>query len=148
MILVDTSVWISVLRDASRRPLLEAALGGAAPALSRFTQLELLAGCRDESDWDLLAGYLAAQDYLELGDESWPQATRMLFDLKRRGKDVSSAISCCIAQLAIENDLLLLHGDPDFEAIAEVRNLRQRRLELGGEKAPRGPRTGGRSPSA
>jgi predicted nucleic acid-binding protein len=140
--LVDTSVWLAVLRDASGRAPLEAALAGAAPVFSRFTQLELLAGCKGERDWDLLAGYLAAQDYLELGDESWPHATRMLFDLRRRRKEVSSAISCCIAQLAIENDLLLLHSDPDFETIAEVRNLRQRRLELGGEKArPRRSRT-------
>jgi predicted nucleic acid-binding protein len=33
-----------------------------------------------------------------------------------------------VAQLAIEHDLLLLHRDPDFEVIAEVRSLRQRRL--------------------
>jgi hypothetical protein len=54
----------------------------------------------------------------------------MLFDLRRRKKGVSSTISCCIAQLAIDHDLLLLHSDPDFEAIAQVRKLRQRRIDL------------------
>jgi predicted nucleic acid-binding protein len=98
--------------------------------LARFTQLELLAGCRDERDWDVLHAYLEAQDYVELAAESWPQATRMLLDLRRRRKRVASAITCCVAQLALENDLLLLHRDADFEAIAEVRNLRQRRLTL------------------
>ncbi len=110
--------------------MLEAALGGAAPVLSRFTQLELLAGCRDERHWDVLHGYLEAQDYVELDAQSWVQATRMFFDLRRRRKKVSSAITCCVAQLAIDHDLLLLHHDADFEAIAEVRNLRQRRLAL------------------
>jgi predicted nucleic acid-binding protein len=109
---------------------LEAALAGTPPVLSRFTQLELLAGCRDERQWDLLNGYLAAQDYVELAAESWSQATRLYFDLRRRKKEVSSAITCCVAQLALDHDLLLLHADRDFEAIAAVRNLRQRRLAL------------------
>ena len=98
--------------------------------LSRFTQLELLAGCRDERQWDVLHGYLEAQDYVELQPESWAEATRMYFDLERRKKKVASPITCCIAEIAIENDLLLLHDDPDFVAIAEVRDLRQRRLRL------------------
>jgi hypothetical protein len=98
--------------------------------LSRFTQLELLAGCRDERQWDVLQSYLEAQDYVELAPESWVEATRMYFDLERRKKKVASAITCCIAEIAIEHDLLLLHADPDFEAIAEVRKLRQRRLAV------------------
>jgi predicted nucleic acid-binding protein len=98
--------------------------------LSRFTQLELLAGCRDERQWDVLQGYLEAQDYVELGAETWVQATRILLDLERTKKKVTSAITCCVAQLAIDHDLLLLHRDEDFEAIAEVRNLRERRLAL------------------
>ena len=128
IILVDTSVWVAVLGDASRRAALESALAGAAPLLSRFTQLELLAGCRDERQWDVLQPYLEAQDYVELGAESWVEATRIFFDLQRRKRKVESPITCCVAQLAIEHDLLLLHRDPDFEAIAEIRNLRQRRL--------------------
>ena len=98
--------------------------------LSRFTQLELLAGCRDERQWDVLHGYLEAQDYVELEPESWVEATRMFFELERGRKKVASPITCCVAQLAIEHDLLLLHADRDFEAIASVRDLRQRRLAL------------------
>lgn len=128
IILVDTSVWVAVLGGSSRRAALEAALGGTAPVLSRFTQLELLAGCRDERQWDVLRAYLEAQDYVELGPESWVEATRTFFDLERRKRKVGSPITCCVAQLAIEHDLLLLHRDADFEAIAEVRSLRQRRL--------------------
>jgi hypothetical protein len=96
--------------------------------LSRFTQLELLAGCRDERQWDVLQDYLAAQDYVELAAEGWVQATRLYLDLERRQRKVASPITCCIAELAIEHDLLLLHSDPDFEAIAAMSDLRQRRL--------------------
>src|SRR6185369_10797621 len=108
------SVWIAVLEDGTRRRALEAALGGEPPVLSRFTQLELLAGCRDERQWDVLRGYLEAQDYVELDTAGWAQATRLLLDLERRRKKATSAITCCIAELAIEHDLLLLHRDADF----------------------------------
>ena len=44
MLIVDTSVWIDVLRDVSKRGRLEGALGGDDPCLTRFTQMELLMG--------------------------------------------------------------------------------------------------------
>jgi predicted nucleic acid-binding protein len=44
---------------------------------------------------------------------------------RQRGKTVRSPIDCCIAQVAIDHDTLLLHRDRDFETIAEIRPLRQ-----------------------
>ena len=130
MIVVDTSVWVAVLRDAGKRPLLEAALGSEAPCLTRFTQLELLQGARDEGEWQKLANHLEGQVYVELAADSWPHAARIYFDLRRAGKTVRSAIDCGIAQLAIEHDALLLHCDRDFETIATVSDLRHRYLRF------------------
>jgi len=48
----------------------------------------------------------------------------ILYDLRRVGKTVRSAVDCCMAQIAIESDVLLLHRDRDFE-IAAVRPPRQ-----------------------
>lgn len=126
MALVDTSVWVEVLRDVEKRPALETALGGQEVVLTRFTQLELLQGSRDEREWQLLAEHLEAQEYLELTPATWAAAARIYFDLRRDGKTVRSPIDCCIAQLAIEHDVELLHCDRDFEIIATARNLRQR----------------------
>jgi predicted nucleic acid-binding protein len=130
MILVDTSIWVEVLRDRSGRPreALEAALDGDEPALTRFHQLELLQGARDEREWGLLREYLDLQSYLECGPESWPAAARIFFELRRTGKTVRSPIDCCIAQIAMDHDVLLVHRDRDFEMIATVRPLRQERL--------------------
>jgi predicted nucleic acid-binding protein len=129
LILVDTSVWIEVLRDRAgrRRTALEVALDGDEAVLSRFHQLELLQGALDEREWSLLYEYLNVQDYLEASPTSWADAARIFFDLRRLGKTVRSPIDCCIAQLAIDHEVLLLHRDRDFEAIAEVRPLRQKR---------------------
>ena len=54
MVLVDTSVWIDVLRDESGRrgETLELATGDAEIMLSRFTQMELPQGAAHESDRD------------------------------------------------------------------------------------------------
>lgn len=130
MPLVDTSVWVEVLRDAAKRSALQDALGGSDAVLTRFTQLELLQGSRDEREWQLLATHLESQTYLELTSRTWPEAARIYFDLRREGKTVRSPIDCCIAQLAIENDVELLHCDRDFEVIGSIRSLRQRRLTL------------------
>jgi predicted nucleic acid-binding protein len=130
MILVDTSVWVEVLRDRTGRwrDALENALDGDDVVLTRFHQLELLQGARDEREWDLLREHLDVQDYLECGPEAWPAAARIFFDLRRIGKTVRSPIDCCIAQIALEHDVLLLHRDREFETIATVRPLRQQWL--------------------
>ena len=130
MLIVDTSVWVEVLRDAAKRMVLEGAVGSGDIALTRFTQLELLQGGRDEREWRLLAEHLEGQDYVEMTPRTWPEAARIYFDLRREGKTVRSPIDCCIAQLVIEYDGELLHCDREFEVIATIRNLRQRRLDL------------------
>jgi len=131
MLLIDTSVWINVFRDRSGqvRQQLEVLIAGRDVLLTRFTQLELLQGSLNEQEWTLLSSYLEAQDYVELTSSSWQTAARIYYDLRRRGLTVRSPIDCCIAQAALENDLLLVHDDRDFETIAQVRSLQNLRFQ-------------------
>ena len=127
MVLVDTSVWVEVLGKTGKqkRSALLDLLAGEEVILSRFHQLELFQGCCDETEWELLGSYLDDQDYLELSPSAWKSAARIYYDLRRRGRTVRSPIDCCIAQLALDHDLMLLHRDRDFKTIAEVWPLRQ-----------------------
>jgi predicted nucleic acid-binding protein len=127
VVVVDTSVWVDVLRDTRGTPraALARAIGDDELVLTRFIQLELLQGCRDEREWGLLTEYLDTQDYIDLSGTGWLDAARVYFDLRRRGRSVRSPIDCCIAQAAIQHGALLLHRDRDFETIAGVRPLRQ-----------------------
>lgn len=127
MILVDTSVWVAVLRDKSgnSKEAFRKRIGSDVYALSRFNQLELLQGARNAREWRLLDDYLSTQIYLEAFETTWRGAAKIYFDLRRRGTTLTSAIDCCIAQIAIENDATLLHRDRDFESIARVRPLSQ-----------------------
>ncbi|HSN55160.1 MAG TPA: PIN domain-containing protein [Candidatus Sulfomarinibacteraceae bacterium] len=129
--IVDTSVWIDVLRDGSgrRRQELERVVDPDDVLLTPFTELELLQGCRDESEWSLLASYLETQEYVEPARSTWASAARIFFDLRRTGRTVRSPVDCCIAQVAIDGKTLLLHRDRDFEVIAEIRPLQQRFLK-------------------
>ncbi len=131
--IVDTSVWVDVFRDASaeRRRQLESIVDPDDVLLTPFTELELLQGCRNEEEWALLAAYLETQEYLAPNRETWAAAARIFFDLRRLGKTVRSPIDCCIAQVAIDNGVLLLHRDRDFQVIAEIRPLQQRFVRWG-----------------
>ena len=39
-------------------------------------------------------------------------------------------MDCCVAVVALEHDLTLLHNDRDFETIATVRSLKHLRVQL------------------
>ena len=130
MILVDTSVWIEVLRDKTGRTvqLFRERLGREECVFCRFTQLELLQGAKDEREWQRLDDYLSTQFYLEAAERTWVEAARIYFDLRRAGITLGSPVDCCIAQIAIESKILLLHRDEDFERIAGIRPIATERF--------------------
>ena len=130
MLLIDTSVWIKLFRapdDDFKQTLIEA-IDGQNYYLSRFTQTELLQGARNEKEWSELDNYLSTQDYIDPGIHSWSHAARIYYELRRQGITVRNTIDCLIAASAIEHDLLLLHNDRDFEAIALGTPLNQTRV--------------------
>ena len=130
MLLIDTSVWIRLFRDKQgkfKQTLIEA-IDGKEYYLSRFTQTELLQGARNEQEWAELNNYLSTQDYIDPSIQSWSQAARIYYELRRQGITVRNTIDCLIAASAIEHDLLLLHDDRDFEAISQGTSLNQIRV--------------------
>ena len=133
MILVDTSVWVEVLRDKTGKMVqaLRERINADIGVFSRFTQLELLQGAKDEGEWSRLDEYLVTQYYLEATEDTWRQAARIYFDLRRGGITINSPIDCCIAQIAMEAGALLLHQDQDFEKIAVIRPLLAERFRPG-----------------
>jgi predicted nucleic acid-binding protein len=132
MILVDTSVWIEILRDITGRvkKAFQERIGPEYYVLSRFNQLELLQGARGEKEWELLDDYLSTQYYLEASNHTWREAARIYFELRRKGVTINSPVDCCIAQIAIEHGIILLHRDKDFERISRIRPLEQERFKL------------------
>ncbi len=131
MVLIDTSIWINVFADKqgdySRRLYEEVA--GRDIVLTRFQQLELLQGSRNEKEWGQLSEYLEGQDYLESATTTWQAAARLYYSLRKNGMTIRSPIDCCIAQIAIERRVLLIHNDRDFTVIGKHFPLWQQRWE-------------------
>ena len=125
MILVDTSVWIDVLRDKAGDVVrsFRSRVGDEVIVFCRFIQLELLQGAKDEHEWSRLDEYLSAQYYLEASEKTWRNAARIYFELRKSGTTVRSPIDCCIACVAMESQAMLLHRDRDFESIAKITPL-------------------------
>jgi len=133
MILIDTSIWINVLgkkQSASYTNELQELIAGRDIALTRFQQLELLQGCKSEKEWLRLSEYLEGQDYLETRSSTWKSAARIFYELRKKGITVRSPIDCCIAQIAIERRLLLIHDDRDFDVIAKSFPLQHERFRF------------------
>jgi predicted nucleic acid-binding protein len=133
MLLIDTSIWIEVLRDKSKvkATKLKTIIARRHYYLPIFTKMELLQGCKDEIEWAKMSSYLAVQNYLEPNYSSiWENSARLYFELRRKGITIRSNIDCAISIMAIENNLTLYHYDRDFEAIAKHTVLKEKKLNL------------------
>lgn len=133
MLLIDTSVWIEVLRDKSKAKAarLKIIVANRNYYLPIFTKMELLQGCKNEAEWNKLSLYLEKQNYFEPDYNSiWENAARLYFELKRKGITIRSNIDCAIAIIAIENNLTLYHLDRDFKMIAQHTVLKQQKINL------------------
>ncbi len=129
MILVDTSVLIDFLegRDNPAAARFREVLDQDIPfGISPITVLEVLRGARTEKDLKVLREYLRSQLSYDLvrGLDSYVEAAKIAFCLRKKGMAVGSSIGCLIAETAIENDLYLLHNDSDFDRIATASSLK------------------------
>jgi predicted nucleic acid-binding protein len=131
MLLIDTSLWIPIYADPSGAVArhVQSVVGSEEVVFSQFVRAELLQGCRDEREWARALEYLDDQSYMEMS-LGWTEAARIYFELRQRGLTVRSTLDCCIAVVALEHGLTLLHNDRDFETIATVRPLKHMRVQL------------------
>lgn len=128
MILVDTSVWIDFLRgiDSPERRVLHRLLDDEGDlALTGVILTEVLQGIRRERDFRRVKESLLEFPLHDpLGPATWLGAAEIYRACRRRGRTVRKTIDCLIAAVCLENDLMLLHRDGDFDAIERCTGLR------------------------
>ncbi|ADQ41009.1 PilT protein domain protein [Caldicellulosiruptor acetigenus I77R1B] len=127
MILVDTSVLIDFLKGNTNEKVgkFEWILKNKIPfGITHLIYQEILQGAKDEKEFELLKEYLSTQPFYELtkGKKSYEEAAMLYFKCKKQGINLRSTIDVIIAQIAIENNLYLLHNDRDYSKIAEIDN--------------------------
>ena len=129
MVLVDTSVMIGYLQGKENDAVLrfQYILDNNIPfGINSLIYQEVLQGVRTQKDFDKTKKYLDTQRFYSLKDEkeSYASAAKIYFRCRKKGLTIGSTIDCLIAQTAIENDLLLLHNDSDFDNIAKIADLK------------------------
>lgn len=127
MILVDTSVLIDFFKGNTNEKVekFEWILKNKIPfGITHLIYQEILQGAKDEKEFELLKEYLSTQQFYELtkGKKSYEEAALLYFKCKKRGINLRSTVDVIIAQIAIENNLYLLHNDRDYSKIAEFEN--------------------------
>ena len=122
MILVDTSVLIDFFRGVSNPKVkkFDKVLKNGIPfCITSLIFQEILQGAKDDVEFNRLRSYLETQTFAHVNNEinSYAEAAKMYFDLRRKGITVRSTIDCLIVQIAKENELSLLHNDKDYDQL-------------------------------
>jgi predicted nucleic acid-binding protein len=129
MTLLDTSVWIQVFRQ--RNPVdLESLVPFEEIVVCLPVIQEILQGFRDEQAFRVARDSLLAIPCVEspLDQNVFFEAADLYRRARRAGFTVRSGVDCLIAACAIRNDLVVIHQDRDYSALARVSSLRQRSL--------------------
>lgn len=86
-----------------------------------YVYQELLQGTKTEKEFKKLKEYLETLPfyYLNYGKNSFEKAALLNFKCRRAGVTIRSTIDLLIAEIAIENNLYLLHNDADFDNMAK-----------------------------
>ena len=125
MYLVDTSVWIDLLRQNDNAPVqtLRLLLRKQLPyGITGAIYQEILQGARHEKDYRRLRDDFATQRFYHPQDpiRSYAEAARLYHICRQNGITIRSTIDCLIAQIAIEYGLILLHNDADYIHIGQL----------------------------
>lgn len=125
MYLVDTTVWIDYFRqqDNAAVQFFKKLLEQEIPyGISGVIYQEILQGASSDKDFKRLQEYLSTQNFYHLQDPilSFSAAAKLYMDCRSKGITIRSTIDCLIAQVAIENNLILLHNDKDYVRIKSV----------------------------
>lgn len=125
MFLVDTSVWIDYLKGSPTKSVekLQGILDAELPfGITSQIYQEVLQGSDSDVSFARLDAYLRSQRFYHPQDPiaTYAEAARIYYRCRRAGVTIRSTADCLIAQIAIDNGLVLLHSDRDFDQMALV----------------------------
>ena len=127
MILVDTSVWIDFFRGANSahcRALHKLIEDEEDIAITEIILTEILQGIKSDKIFRTVMNYLIEFPiYKPKGTETYLAAARIFRDCRKGGKTVRKTVDCIIAAICLENNLILLHKDSDFDLIGACSKL-------------------------
>jgi predicted nucleic acid-binding protein len=128
VIVIDTSVWIDVLRGAETHAVsrcVELIEDGAPVALTDVILTEILQGVRSEREARLVERHMRAFPILRLESvDDFSLAAQLYRRARHAGITISKTIDCLIAAPCVRTGASLLHADADFDRLATCTPLR------------------------
>lgn len=129
--LVDTSIWVAVLRRKDPLDLTSVVAFDDIVTCLPVVQ-EVLQGFKDERTYRIAKDSMRSLPTLDdpLHFEVFDSAVELYRAARRAGVTVRSSIDCLIATSALRHDVGVLHFDRDYTALARVSPLRQRTVRV------------------
>jgi len=127
MVLVDTSVWIELFRKRGSLDL-EAIVDFDEVVTCLPVIQEVLQGFRDEDAFLRARDAMLALPIVEspLERDVYLHAASLYRTARRNGLAIRSSADCLIGACAIRNNLVVLHRNRDFGALASISTLNER----------------------
>jgi predicted nucleic acid-binding protein len=129
VLLVDTSVWIEVLRKPAGIQLDE--VGAIEEIVTCLPVVqEVLQGFLDDRVYRIARDAMLSFPIVEspLETDAFVEAAELYRTARRAGVTVRTGFDCLIAVCALRHGLTVVHRDRDFDALARISPLRSRRI--------------------
>jgi len=128
LILIDASAFIEFLnRTGSREDtLIEQFIRNDEDiAFAGITLTEILQGIKTDREYDDVKASLLTFPLLSMKSaESYISAAELYRKCGKKGLTIRSTVDLLIAQIALEHRATLLHNDRDFDALAQVCDIK------------------------
>ena len=127
MILVDTSVWIDFFKnkDTAQVVMLENSIKDNRDiCICGVILSEVLQGIRDNKQFARTKAYFMNLIFLPMDFSTCIKAAEIYRHLCQMGITIRKPIDCMIAAVSIQQNILLLHNDKDFDFIEKYSELK------------------------
>lgn len=122
MVLVDSSVWIDLLRghESAQTRTLRQLIAKDEAALAPVIYQEILQGAASPERLDKLRATFRTLPFLlpRHAVESYAAAAELYVRCRQQGITPRSPHDCLVARIAVEHGVALLHDDRDFESLS------------------------------
>ena len=126
MILVDSSVWIDFFAGRKTKAtsyVIKSIEESSDLCTCGLILTEVLQGIRSDKEYENVKEILSDLIYLPISKNTFIHASSIYRSLRKSGKTIRSPIDCIIATICLEHEIMLLHNDKDFIAIAQHTKL-------------------------
>jgi len=128
LILIDTSAFIEFLNKTGSpfdREIESLINNNEDTAIADIVLTEVLQGIKDDKNYvEVKQALLSFSVYSLKGIDSFIAAADLYRKCRKTGHTIRNTVDLLIAQIALENDLIVLHNDRDFDTLANICKLR------------------------